>query len=277
MRLKRLTGLLLVLLISSTAMAQLPGPNLPPEYLEQSRRIQGDKVTFCVLQDMVLTGLNEAIATEIGQILLLDTAIHRVEVPYHVQPLGYRSPLSQEQQFYLLNNECDAFMGYLYGVGTYPEWLITTAPYLDTGFVLVTTDSNMTSLEQVPYGSRVGTQLGSAPNSRFLNLVSNRPAGQSWRRIPYPDNEILLERVSDGTVDAALVWEPAVAAVADPDLHVSHDLQPLPRVSASFVITMMSGDAYLQSALDAAIAAMIADGSLQDLITGSDVPANVPR
>lgn len=260
-----------VLLVLGTALAQLP--NLPAEYLEQSRQLQGDRIRLCVLQDMPLTELNEETALLLGHALLLDVVVYEVSVPHLVQPLGYRSPLSDEQLFFLLNNECDAFMGYLYGVGTYPEWLVTTVPYLRTGFVLVSMDSTLSRLSDVPYGSRVGTQLGSAPNSRFLSLVRSLPEGQTWRRIPYPDNEILLERVSDGSLDAALVWEPAVAAYEDPRLQVAHDLTPLPAVSADFVITMVSGNSYLQSLLDSAISAVSADGSLQQLIDAAGVPA----
>ncbi len=265
------------LLVLGVSTAQIQMPNLPADYLDSARRVQGDRIRLCVLQDMVLTDVNEAIAQLLGDVLLLQAVINEVKVPYHVQDLGYRSPLNQEQLFFLLNNECDGFMGYLYGVGTYPEWLTTSVPYMDTGFVLVTTNPEVTAFSQIPFGSRVGTQIGSAPNSRFLNLISNLPEGRSWRRIPYPDNRILLERVVDGTLDAALAWEPAVAAYADPTLHVVRDLQPVPTTSASFVITMISGNAYLQSSLDAAIDAVKEDGSLQELFDAHGIPATAPR
>lgn len=258
----------LVALVAANAQ-----PMLPPDYLDQSRRVQGDQITFCVLQDSVLTELNEQVAKLLGSVLLIDTDIYAVSMPTYVQALGYRMPLSDDQLFFLLNNECDVFMGYLYGVGTYPEWLITTAPYLNTRFVLVSPDPDVTALSDMSYGTRIGTQLGSAPNSRMNSLIRSRPEGQSWRRIPYPDNEILLERVADGTVDAALVWEPAVIEYGDAALHVAAGISPLPAAQASFTITMMSGNAFLQTSLDAAIAAVVDDGSLRGLVEDLGIPA----
>lgn len=268
--------LLTVLMVSLICAVQAQVPMLPAEYLERARQIQGDTVRFCVLQDSVLTEVNEAVARLLADTLLLDARIYPVELPLHVQPLGYRLPLSAEQIFFLLNNECDAFMGYLLGSGTLADWQITTAPYLSTGFVLVTRGLTPASLRELPVGSRLGTQLGSAPNSRLSQYLRNEVGEGSWRRVPYPDNQVLLERLVDGTVDAALVWEPALEAFGASDLQVTRDLQPLPLMSADFAIAMLSSNTFLQSSLDAAIRAVSEDGSIDRLLAEVSLSGTAP-
>src|SRR5690625_657478 len=269
--------LLITLLCSLVAVAAAQRPMLPPEFLDHTRQVQGDRIRFCVLQDSVLTDLDEAVARLLADALLLDSSIQPVNLPYHVQDLGYRLPLTSEQIFYLLSNECDALMGYLYSVGSYPEWQIVSAPYVRTEFVLATRASDaVDSLNSLPAGSLIGTQLGSAPNSRLNSFLRNQSGEPVWRRAPYPDNQILLERLVDGSVDAALVWEPALVAFGEGELHSTTDLRPLPEMDASFTITMFSSNAFLQSTLDAAISAVSADGSLSALIKDSGVPGDVP-
>jgi len=268
--------ILLILLFNLHCLAISQVPMLPPEFLDHARQVQGDRVRFCVLQDSVLSKLNESVARLLADALLLDATIYEVSLPHHVQPLGYRIPLTSEELFFLLNNECDAFMGYLLSTGTHAEWQITTAPYLRTGFVLTSriTDAHQ-ALKDLGAGTRVGTQLGSAPNSRLTMMLRNQ-SDPTLRRIPYPDNRILMERLVDGSVDVALVWEPAVWAFNSAALYVSHDLRPLPDMAASFAITLLSSNAFLQTTLDAAIRAVSEDGSLAALIEQSGIPGEVP-
>lgn len=273
MRLQTLTALAVTLCLWASAQV----PLLPPDFLDHTRQIQGDRIRFCVLQDSVLTEFNEDVAKLLANALLLESAVHQVKLPYHVQELGYRIPLTSEQLFYLLSNECDAFVGYLYSVGSHQEWQLTTVPYLRTGFVLTTRENEpVSSLSQLPVGTRIGTQLGSAPNSRLNILLRSQSGEPTWRRAPYPDNQILLERLTDGTIDAALVWEPAVTAFGLEGLHLTSNLRPLPAMDASFTITMFSSNTFLQSTLDAAIQAVSEDGSLVRLIAQHGIPGDVP-
>src|SRR5690625_1604276 len=143
----------LVAVLYGMALAQVP--NIPKEFLDHSRRIQGDTVRFCVVQDMLLTELNQNVAQLLAEAMLFEAEIVPVEVPYHVAPLSYRLPLDGQQLFFLLNNDCDAVIGHLLTARALPDWLISTAPYLLTDFVLATMEEDVDSLRDMPGGSKI--------------------------------------------------------------------------------------------------------------------------
>lgn len=269
---------MLALTLSSAILAQ--EPLVHPEQLQQGRRLQGDQLAFCVIQDSILTDFHSAMAQALADTLLLESKIFNLALPHHVQPLGYRIPLDYEQIFVLLTNECDAFMGFTLASGLYPDWLTVTAPYLSTTFTIVSTDPSIIDLTSLPRSEKVGTVLGSLADTHYRSWLRTLPEGQRWRRIPYPDNKLLLERLVDGTIAAALVWEPALyeftkaGGQADGIRAIRTGAFTPPTLS--FTIALRNTDSFIQTMLDEAIRAMTTDSSLQELIAVHGLPGKPP-
>ena len=90
-------------------------------------------------------------------------------------------------------------------------------------------------------------------------------------------NDLALESLLNGTVDVALVWAPSLWARQreDPayaDLHVI-DPNPLPPTTLGVGALMLSDETFLRTAVDEAIAALSADGTIAGILEKYGFPA----
>jgi polar amino acid transport system substrate-binding protein len=88
--------------------------------------------------------------------------------------------------------------------------------------------------------------------------------------MPYFSNDLVLERVADGTAGAGLVWETALTFATDgnPSEAGYHVLEGLPFQvpSIEIGIATRTEDRYLNEILSGAINALLADGSIERLM-----------
>jgi len=269
--------------VLGTAKAQinLNPPNPPSEFLDMRRRLDGDTLRVCVATDSLVAPFDRELIREIGAALLIDMQI--VEVPsIRSRPiLDFRVALSQTELFAALNNDCQVFSGFLLSTSRFADWLTITRPYLETRSVFATTDPKLTRLADMVPGSRVGTRMGANVDIRFLDLNDNRSTSQRWRRVPYPNNQLLIDRLREGELDAVLMWEPGlvIGLDGDPSAHAVYVGQTTPVVveNQSFGLILLQRDGFVRVALDAAIAELVADGTIDRLLAETGFPGVVPR
>lgn len=262
------------LAVACACIAQESG--VPREFLEDRRRVEGDHLTFCIHEQGLLAEFDRAIAREIGNVLLVDVAFEEVTPPRVVPPFDYRIPLLYEEIYVFLTDDCDAFMGFTLTSTGYPEWMILSRAYLETRFVLATTDEAYESLQDIPEGVRIGTRQVSVADIAFSEYVRSLPEGARWQRTPYPYDQLLIEALLEGRLDAALVWEPALHAATEGDPEAQGirviPSDPVDLPMADFGIALRARSEYIRTLLDDAIVALIEAGVVEAILQEHGLP-----
>lgn len=261
----------LTLFFVATAMGQSDLPPVPPEFYDGFRRVGGNEVTYCIDLSSPVVEFNRQAAAAIADALLLEHAFFDVDPTYPIDAQGYLDDL-----FVWLTDDCDAFMGVSLGSTTLPSWLTITRPYASFRYVLVAADENVQALRDLPLEELVGSQMVSAGDRALIAFLQARTQSERWRRIPYADNALMLERLLDGTLGAMLIWEPTLYLLTDgdPESFGVHIIDPAPfqeqRVAVGMVLRQQQ--AFVREQIDAAIAALVADGTMLELLEQTGVP-----
>lgn len=241
---------------------------IPQHLLRPSRTIAGDRVAFCVNVTSMMADFDRAVAAELAGALLLDHEIVEVRPLTPSPPYDFRLPLIEGEIYLFLAHECDAFMGFTQAAD-YSDWLRATPPYLATHTALAVREGEFTSASQFGPGQRVGARLLSIADGYLSTYLRAQPDAARWERVVYPNNAFLIERLLDESVDAILVWEPALHRyLADhPEAENVTVLTELPFTIAptEFVISMRSENDFLQLNLAQAIAELQAEGTIDRL------------
>lgn len=244
---------------------------VPRELYTERMRQEGNKLIFCINPQGVLAQFERDLAEAVGQSLLADVQFYEIgerDWPTRPLPYDYRLMLDEQQMFIMLAQECDGFMGFLLSPSN-PAWLTVTGAYLSARTVL-TTHGEDAAFAEIPHGETIGVRMMAAGDNRLIQYLAARPETESWRRTPYPDNELLLERLADGTIAAGMIWEYGLfgATGGDPaaaGYSYTYDL-PFPVDPIEIGIATRSEDSYLNGLLSDAIAALEADGTIDDLL-----------
>jgi polar amino acid transport system substrate-binding protein len=244
---------------------------VPRELYTERMRQEGNKLIFCINPQGVLAQFERDLAEAVGQSLLADVQFYEIgerDWPTRPLPYDYRLMLDEQQMFIMLAQECDGFMGFLLSPNN-PAWLTVTRPYLSARTVLATRGED-SALTDLPHGETIGVRMMAAGDNRLIQYLAAQPETESWRRTPYPDNELLLERLADGTIAAGMIWEYGLfgATGGDPaaaGYSYTYDL-PFPVDPIEIGIATRSEDSYLNGLLSDAIAALEADGTIDDLL-----------
>lgn len=251
---------------AATAAAQAP---LPRDLFQERLRQQGDSLTFCLNPDAMLADFDRAVAQELGAILLIEARIDPVKPMLATLPLDYRLPLTTDQLYLLLAEECDAFMGFTLAASGYPDWMRVTRDYLSTRMVMVTHDPAIKRLEDLPFGKAIGLRSLSAADNRLISYLLSLPADRRWQRKPYYNNEQVLAALADGSIGVAMIWEPALrhATGNDPE-GAGYHIIPMPFNTDPVLIgiAIRSVDSYLQTLLSDGIKALVDDGTIDRLL-----------
>src|SRR5690606_18470763 len=85
-------------------------PALSSEFLRTETLLDGDTIRFCVYGGSAIGDYDRAVAQLLGDSLFLEVEIYEVEPPIVVPGMD-TIPISLEDLFLMLTNECDAFMG----------------------------------------------------------------------------------------------------------------------------------------------------------------------
>ena len=252
-------------LFFSLAIAQVPLPYVPPELYQERRRLQEDRITFCIWEVSPTSNLDRDVAQAIGSILLLEVELYVYES---------RVPLLEdnfwEAIFIHLAEHCDALMGFNIVPEGYPDWLIPSRPYYNGPHVLVVTNENYSRLGDIPNSEIVGSSVYSLADYRFQQYLQSLPQEQRWRRFPYTSEELMLDHLERGVISGAIVWAPSLHEFTDGDPATrgfrTIPLNPMPAVSTPVGLILREYNTLLRSQLDDAITALIEDGVIADLI-----------
>ncbi|MCW5697504.1 MAG: hypothetical protein KIS96_12330 [Bauldia sp.] len=267
---RRRSSIRAILVATAAAMAAPPtfaqvGADVPSEFLDFSRR-SGDRIRFCINMASVTAPFDRAVAQAIADSVLLEPDIYEVTDLDPPRPLDYRFTLEEIELYIVVNNECDALMGYpLPQVGAVPDWLTVTRPYHLTGVAFVVGSRGRT-LRDLPPGAAIGSRVGATETMLLRGFLDS--AGSTWRWRAFSANDRLVEDAVDGVVAAAFVWEPALmlATGGDPaasGLALAEPPFPIPPVA--FAVALPSNRMFLRSLIDPVIDALRADGTIDAL------------
>lgn len=275
-----LAGPLLALVLAVPAAALLPAPvsAQEPEFYDvpyadgqwnYGRRLDEAQLRYCVDPrdpDWEVAG---AIADAIAQGLLLEPQRYVVETKVVVEDIT--------KVYGVMLEHCDVYMGFKLIPGGYAHWITLTRPYYEAQYVFVTADADIHALADVAPSRPVGATIGTSAHLRLVSYLMALPAEERWPTYPMGTNDLALESLLNGTVDVALVWAPSLWAKqrdepAYADLHVI-DPNPLPPTALGVGALLLADKTFLRTAIDEAIAALSADGTVQSILDKYEFPA----
>jgi polar amino acid transport system substrate-binding protein len=274
-----LAGLILALALPFAAL--LPGPaaaQQEPEFFDKpfapgqwniGRRLDQSEFRYCVDPREPGWEVAGAIADAIAQGLLLEPKRYVVKSELLVEDLT--------KVYAIMLEHCDVHMGFKLIPGGYPAWVTISRPYYQAGYEFVTTDPDLHSLADLPPGHPIGATLGTSAHVRLVSYITSLPAEKRWPAFPMGTNDQALEALLAGSVDVALVWAPSLWArqQADPAYAGVHaiDPAPLPPTTLGVGALMLSDQTFLRTAVDEAIAALTADGTIAGILEKYGFPA----
>jgi ABC-type amino acid transport substrate-binding protein len=101
------------------------------------------------------------------------------------------------------------------------------------------------------------------------------PESERWRRAPYPWDKLVIDRLLDGTLDTAVIWQPALDATDhDPEgagIRII-DSAPFTPPVLNFGIALRDRNRLIRTMLDQAIVRLIEDGTIARVLEQSDLP-----
>ncbi len=275
----RLAGLLLSLAVPLAVLLQAPAAAQPqPEFFDVpyapgqwniGRRFDESQLRYCIDKrdpDWEMAG---DIADTIAAGLLLEPQRYVVESEMVLEDIT--------KLYGVMLKHCDIHMGFKLIPEGYPAWVILSRPYYETEYVFVTADPEVTSLADLAPGHPIAATVGTMAHIRLVAYQSALPADRRWPTYPMGSNERALATLLDGTADVALVWAPSLWAMQreDPayaDLHVI-DPRPLPAITLGVGAIFLSNESFLRAAVDEAIAALVADGTIEAILEKYAFPA----
>lgn len=268
-----LAVLALVGALADHAAAQ--APELPPQWFENRSPTRDEQqVSFCVDQREPGHVVDAAIAEAVAGALLLQPRMHAVT----------RTTAEEDDwdRLYLdLVDNCSLYLGFRLYSNTYPEWLGVTRPLYEGRFVVVVADPDWTTLDDIPRDVPIGAVQGTMGDVRFLTHNNALPSTQRRPRVPLGEPRFALQALVDGVVGAVIVWEPwwwwlsyenePIAA-----LHVVE----APIVSEPWIGVggvLLADRGFIRSSVDAAVAALSADGTIEEILASFAYPGRVVR
>lgn len=260
----RFLALAMGLLLTGSAFAQTAG--VPPEELNNTRRLGGDRINVCFDRTSLGRPFDQDVAQAIADALFLEMEVVEGFGGFPLNGDGFLDELTLA-----MNNTCDVFMGVTVSANSpFSEAFALTRPYATIPFVLAVSDPDYQSLGDIPKDRPLGTAMASMGEMNYIMWAQQQPEGESWIRYPYPDANKMTTRVLDGTIAGMLVWQPTLARLRAEredaaDLRIV-DIAPAPEASVSVGALVSSRNSFLRSQMDEAIAALVADGTIDALL-----------
>lgn len=233
------------------------------------RRMDESQLRYCVDPRDPEWEVAGAIADAIAQALLLEPQRYVVESEIIIEDIT--------KVYELMLEHCDVHMGFKLIPGGYAQWITLTRAYYETQYVFVAADPAITALADLAPSRAIGATLGTSAHIQLVSYLKAQAAGQRWQAFPMGTDELGLQSLLNGTVDVALVWGPTFWALQreNPDyagLRVI-DSSPLPPTRLGVGALLLSNQTFLRSAVDEAIAALTADGTITQILESFDFPA----
>lgn len=233
------------------------------------RRLDESQLRYCVDKRDPDWEVAAAIADAIAAGLLLEPVRYVVENEIVLEDITKLYPIMLEH--------CDVHMGFKLIPQGYASWITLTRAYYDAQYVFVSADPALTKLADLPPGRTIGATIGTTAHIRLVSYLKAMPTEKRWPAFPMGNNELALESLLNGSVDVALVWGPSLWGKqhTDPayaELHII-DPNPLPPTMLGVGAVVLADQKFLRSAIDEAIAALTADGTLGGILESFDFPA----
>lgn len=273
---------LLVVLACTFAAAQIDSgaPQMPDEWLDRTNRMLGDKISVCINTESVMAPFELDLWNAIADALLVELKVTEIRGLGARPILDYTLSLSETELYQVLFNVCQALGGFLFSNSQFPNWMTITRPYVLMGFVAATTSPTAATLGDFTSEDRVGTKMGSSADLAFVDQAGSRQGQRRFRRVPYPNNQLLIDRLQEGELEAVIIWEPGLAtwSAANPDSSIRViPSDPVRLPVQQFGVVMLQREAFLRAALDEAIVALIEDGTIDRLLAENGLPGRAPR
>lgn len=252
--------------LAAPAGAQPYPEDVPDDLARPTRVIIGDEIVFCINSTSMLAPFERELVAEIADALLLRHRVVEIDPYIPTHPYDFRSTLQDGVVYLFLAHQCDAMMG-LTAAAAYPDWLAPSPVYLTTSTVLVTR-TPIASMAELPADAKIGARILSLSAGALTTYLRTLPPG-GWSHLLYPTNESVLDRLADGSVDAALVWGPAAPAYAadHPDAPRTYVLEELgfPIGPTQFVAGLRPQEQFFNLSLAQAIRSLVDQGIIENL------------
>ncbi|MCD7059589.1 hypothetical protein [Pelagibacterium xiamenense] len=234
-------------------MANGQQPFVAPEYYNRTRPDFGNTLPLCVIPDSATIEEDRAAARQIAQVMLLEPEIIELDVDMDMLDAEGIWPAVLVH----LAEKCVGVMGVQLVPGMrMPDWLTITRPYLEAPYVLLTNIPDIASITELPPGARVGSPVYSLIDNEFIGLISAGGTFAEIKRLPYDHPDLAARLMSEGVMDAAIVWEPHLddAPLSGGDIYSAiASVDPLQHETREIGIVLRSTDEMLRTMLDQAI------------------------
>lgn len=261
------------------ALSPLPVKAQPePEFFDQpfapnqwniGRRFDESELRYCVDPRDPAWEVDGAIAEAIAGALLLEPKRYVIQSDIVLEDIT--------KLYEVLLTKCDMHMGFKLIPEGYADWVTVTRAYYDTQYVFVSGDPGVKSLADLAPGRPIGATIGTSAHIRLVSYLTGLPADRRWPTYPYGTDDVSLDSLLKGDVAAALVWAPSLWARQRKDPAFKEfqvvDPNPLPPTVLGVGGLLLSENTFLRTEIDKAIAALIADGTIQSIIDQYNFPA----
>lgn len=234
------------------------------------RRLDESQLRYCIDPRSPDWEVDGAIADAIAGALLLEPKRYVVESKIVLEDIT--------KVYEVMLKHCDVHLGFKLIPEGYASWVSLTRPYYEVQYVFVTADPDLHALVDLAPGRAIGATIGTSAHLRLVSYLTALPAEKRWPTYPYGTNDLALESLLSGAVDVALVWAPNLWAKQRVDtafarLHVI-DADPLPPTTLGVGAIVLANQTFLRNAVDQAIAALAADGTITGILESFNFPAS---
>lgn len=280
---RRLTDLLalLALVIVFVALSAPARAQQDPDFYDDQpyapgqwaigRQLNQSELRYCVDPRDPSWEVDSEIADALAGILLLEP--NRYVVPSEFANEDFT------KVYAILLQYCDVYMGFKLIPDGYPDWVTLTRPYDEIGYEFVAAKPDLQSLGDVPAGRPIAGTLGTTATIRVSTYSASLPPDKRWPIFPYNADALALASLLDGTADVAVVWGPSFwdKQQHDPAYAALHiiDSTPIPPTRLGVGGLLLKQNAFMRTQIDQAIAALIADGTIQAIVDKYKYPALV--
>lgn len=272
-RIRQLIVAFCCIALYATAVAQLP--YIAPEVYQQYRSAEGNRIRFCIWEPNITSEFDEAVATAIADVLLLEPTFYSYEPDPNVPEEAFWSNV-----LILLTEHCSVLVGFNLVADAYPDWLTASRPYFRAPYVFAVADDGYERFTDIPRDRIIGSMVHTDADLQLTSYLRTLPEDRRWRRFPYGSTTMLLSHVEQDVVAAGLAWEPQLeharrTTEAFRELTLL-DMDPIPTAYRSLGFVMRAEDTFTRTMLDEAIVALSEDGTLSELIDVYELPGDVP-
>ncbi|MCY1543277.1 hypothetical protein D9M68_790880 [compost metagenome] len=214
-----------------------------------------------------------------AETLLLNVRFEELVSPFEPYKFDFRIPFSSVELYVQVTNKCQALMGVRLSPGQMPEWMTVSAPYYRSRSVLAVTDAGLADFAALLPGQDIGSRLGAPGDTQLTSYLRSLPQDTRPRRVPYPNNEVLLDKIATDALSVAFVWEPALYLASDGEpasIGIQHSFAPpFAAAPVEFGVAFPVQDTFMRGLFDEALASLIADGEIQAIVSGFSIPPSL--